>query len=241
MAVSSWASLALGHIFAATGNGETASAILHFLMELGQDQLDSQFCKIVCIGLASIFLGQQEASLTIIETLGAVTHPIGKYAATLVEIYSYAGTGSVLQVQKLLHECTSSTKKDPLLDKSYLSAATIGIAMISMTEEIGKEMAMRTFSHMMHYGDSVIKKSVPLAIGLLYASHPATHVVDVLGKYSHDHDKNVALNSIFAMGIVGAGTNNAKIAQMLRQLAAYYQKDSEVSYSIKLAQVRGSL
>ncbi|KAJ8584448.1 hypothetical protein M405DRAFT_826798, partial [Rhizopogon salebrosus TDB-379] len=43
----------------------------------------------------------------------------------------------------------------------------------------------------------------------------------------HDNDLAVALNAIFAMGLAGAGTNNAQLAQMLRQLAGYYYKEAD--------------
>ena len=67
----------------------------------------------------------------------------------------------------------------------------------------------------MHYGEPVIRKAIPLALGLLSASNPQLPILDTLSKYSRDNDLQVALNAIFAMGIVGAGTNNARLAQML--------------------------
>ena len=50
-------------------------------------------------------------------------------------------------------------------------------------------------------------------------------------------DPEVAHNAIFAMGIVGAGTNNARLAAMLRQLAQYHQKDANNLFMVRLAQV----
>ena len=44
------------------------------------------------------------------------------------------------------------------------------------------------------------------------------------------------MNAIFAMGLVGAGTNNARLAQMLRQLAAYYHKDPSSLFMVRIAQ-----
>ena len=38
------------------------------------------------------------------------------------------------------------------------------------------------------------------------------------------------------MGLVGAGTNNARLAQMLRQLAVYYQKDANALFMVRQAQ-----
>lgn len=88
----------------------------------------------------------------------------------------------------------------------------------------------------MHYGEPVIRKSVPLALGLLCASNPLVSVLDTLSKYSHDNDQEVAMNAIFAMGLVGAGTNNARLAQMLRQLASYYHKEPNCLFLVRISQ-----
>jgi 26S proteasome regulatory subunit N1 len=61
-------------------------------------------------------------------------------------------------------------------------------------------------------------------------------ILDTLSKYSHDNDLAVALNAIFAMGLVGAGTNNARLAQMLRQLAGYYHKEPDCLFMVRIAQ-----
>jgi 26S proteasome regulatory subunit N1 len=89
----------------------------------------------------------------------------------------------------------------------------------------------------MHYGEPIVRRAVPLALGLISASNPVLNVLDTLSKYSHDHDLEVALNAIFALGLVGAGTNNAKLAQMLRQLASYYHKDADCLFMVRIAQV----
>lgn len=88
----------------------------------------------------------------------------------------------------------------------------------------------------MYYGDPVIRKAVPLALGLISASNPQLTILDTLSKYSHDNDLEVALNAIFAMGLVGAGTNNARLAQMLRQLAGYYQKEPNCLFMVRVSQ-----
>jgi hypothetical protein len=88
----------------------------------------------------------------------------------------------------------------------------------------------------MHYGEPTIRKTVPLALGLLSASNPQLPILDTLSKYSHDNDLAVALNAILAMGLVGAGTNNARLAQMLRQLAGYYHKEPDCLFMVRVAQ-----
>lgn len=88
----------------------------------------------------------------------------------------------------------------------------------------------------MHYGDPAIRKMVPLALALVSTSNPQLPIMDTLSKYSHDNDQSVALNAIFAMGLIGAGTNNARLAQMLRQLAGYYHKDADCLFMVRIAQ-----
>lgn len=57
------------------------------------------------------------------------------------------GTGNVLQIQKMLHYCNDhlDPEKD---DDKFQAFAVIGIAMIAMGEDIGNEMAMRSFNHL---------------------------------------------------------------------------------------------
>lgn len=50
---------------------------------------------------------------------------------------------------------------------------------------------------------------------------------------------NIFFSAIFAMGLVGSGTNNARLAQMLRQLALFYQKDANALMMVRIAQGTG--
>lgn len=63
---------------------------------------------------------------------------------------------------------------------------------------------------------------MPLAIGLLRVSNPDVKTLDLLNKLAYDSDEEVAMSAIFALGLVGAGTNNSKLAGNLRFLASYY-------------------
>lgn len=121
-------------------------------------------------------------------------------------------------------------------DELYQGFAVLGLAIIAMGEDIGQDMSLRHFSHLMHYGNSLIRRSVPLAMGLVSASNPQMKVFDTLSRYSHDPDLEVAQNAIYAMGLVGAGTNNARLAQLLRQLAVYYIKNADTLFMVRIAQ-----
>ena len=84
----------------------------------------------------------------------------------------------------------------------------------------------------------MIRRAVPLALALISASNPELNILDTLSKFSHDSDPTVARNAIFAMGVVGAGTNNARLAGLLRNLAQYYHKEPLDLFMVRLAQVR---
>ncbi|KAH9852544.1 26S proteasome regulatory complex non-ATPase subcomplex Rpn1 subunit [Lenzites betulinus] len=250
MEIACLTSLALGFIFVGSGNGEIASTILQTLMEREDKQLDEKWARYMVLGLALLYLGLQDGSDATIATLKAIDHQISQLAVVLVDMCSFAGSGNVLKVQELLHYCDEHIEKgpkekkddkdttpdEPPKDDTFQTFAVIGIALVSMGEEIGAEMSLRQLNHLMHYGEPAIRKAVPLALGLVSASNPVLPIMDTLSKYSHDSDLQVALNAIFAMGLIGAGTNNARLAQMLRQLAGYYYKEPDCLFMVRIAQ-----
>lgn len=250
--------LALGMVAAGSCNAYVTTAIMHTLMDKSESDLKDTYARFLALGLGLCFLGKQEAAEAIIAALEIVHEPFRSMSTTLVEVCAYAGTGNVLKIQHLLHICSEhyepsnekeekSERKDK--DKkeekkeekekdlsSRQAIAVLGIALIAMGEEIGAEMAYRTFGHLLRYCEPVIRRSVPLALGLISVSNPKLNILDTLSKFSHDSDPEVAHNAIFAMGLVGAGTNNARLAAMLRQLAQFHAKDPNNLFMVRIAQ-----
>ena len=239
MQLSAMAALSLGLIFVGSSNDRVSEAIITTLLdEERQKQLKDKWTRFMSLGLALLFFGRQEEVEVILETLKAIEHPMAKPAAVLAEVCAWAGTGTVLKLQELLHVCNdhiedSDDKKGDELLQTY---AVLGLSLISMGEEVGQEMVLRQFGHLMHYGEPNIRKAVPLAMGLISPSNPQMKVYDTLSRYSHDNDNDVAINAIFAMGLLGAGTNNARLAQLLRQLASYYHRDQSSLFMVRIAQ-----
>jgi 26S proteasome regulatory subunit N1 len=229
------AALALGQVFAGSADGEIASSILQTMMERDEAQFKDPTARFMALGLALLYIGRQEDAEAVLETLKVIEFPIARQAEVLVEMCAYAGTGNVLKIQKMLHLCNDHLDADKH-DDLFQTFAVIAIAVIAMGEDIGSDMALRAFNHLMHYGEKSVRKAVPLALGILCASHPVVSVLETLSKYSHDNELEVALSAIFAMGLVGAGTNNARLAQMLRQLAVYYHRDANCLFVVRLAQ-----
>lgn len=239
MQISSMAALSLGLTFVGTSNADISEAIVETLMDDGRkSQLTDKWTRFLALGLGLLFFGRQEEVEVILETLKAVDHPSAKPSGLLAEICAWAGTGAVLKIQELLHICNehvedSDEKKGDELLQAY---AVLGIGLVAMGEDVGQEMTLRHFGHLMHYGEPNIRRAVPLAMGLISPSNPQMKVYDTLSRYSHDNDNEVAINAIFAMGLLGAGTNNARLAQLLRQLASYYHRDQDSLFMVRIAQ-----
>jgi 26S proteasome regulatory subunit N1 len=66
-----------------------------------------------------------------------------------------------------------------------------------------------------------VRRAVPLALALCHVSDPHYSVIDVLSKLSHDANPDTSQSAIFALGLVGAGSNNSRVAGLLRTLAVF--------------------
>ncbi|KMZ88263.1 26S proteasome regulatory subunit [Plasmodium vivax Brazil I] len=114
--------------------------------------------------------------------------------------------------------------------------AILNIALIALTDDISSEMTTRIIDHFLQYSNLNQKKAVPLALALLFTSFPKPNIVDILSKLTHDQDADVALHAIMSLGFVGAGTNNSRIAILLRQLSTFYCKDTNATFVVRLSQ-----
>lgn len=239
MQLSAMAAVALGLIFVGSSNHQVSEAIATTLMdEERQKQLKDKWTRFMALGLALLYFGRQEEVDVILDILKAVDHPMAKPTSVLASVCAWAGTGTVLKLQELLHICNDIIEENDENkgDELVQSYAVLGLSLIAMGEEVGQDMILRQFGHLMHYGASNIRKAVPLAMGLITPSNPQMKVYDTLSRYSHDNDNDVAINSIFAMGLCGAGTKNARLAQLLRQLASYYHRDQNTLFMVRIAQ-----
>jgi len=247
--------LSCGMIAVGSCNSEVVKEIVEVLHERKENNFKDPYAKFLPLGLGLCFLGKQTDVDAVTASLEVLPEPFSAMASTLVEVCAYAGTGNVLKIQSLLHICSQhyetpekddkdkkkddkeKEKKDVPIDLSSQQAvAVLGVALIAMGEDIGADMAFRAFGHLLRYCEPVIRRAVPLALGLLSVSNPKLNILDTLSKFSHDSDPEVAHNSIFAMGLVSAGTNNARLASMLRQLAQYHAKDANNLFLVRIAQ-----
>jgi len=225
--------LALGFINVGTCNPDLTEIFVTTLLERGETGLKSTFTRFLCLGLGLLYLGKQEAAEVTIESVKAVPGVWGKYAVMTVETCAYAGTGNVLKIQSLLAVCGEHLEEN---ENTHQAVAVLGIALVALREEMGRDMVVRSFDHLLQYGEVNIRRAVPLALGILSICNPDLSIMDTLSKFSHDNDSETAMGAIFALGLIGAGTNNSRIAQLLRGLATYHWKDNNLLFIVRLAQ-----
>lgn len=227
----SLAALSLGQVFVGTCNEEVGSVMIQRLMESSDADLDHHMAPFLCLGLALLFLGKMDKCEAMLEAVKTIEHNLGRRAEVTIESCAYAGTGNVLKVQQLLHVCS-----EHLTEKAeHQSVAVLGIALVTMGEDTGSEMTLRALDHLLHYAESPVRRAVPLALAMLNVSNPAYHIVDKMSRLSHDNDPEVAQCAIIGLGVIGAGSNNSRIAGLLRQLADH-SRDPTQLFLVRIAQ-----
>jgi 26S proteasome regulatory subunit N1 len=226
------AGLALGMVYVGSCDDIAGGTIVQRLMEATDEELDHSHARYLGLGLALLYLGQTEKADAMIEAVRTIEHKISKYVVVMLETSSYAGSGNVLKVQEMLHQCTEHITEDA----EHQMAAVLGIGLITMGEDVGTEMALRTFEHLLHYCELPIKRAVPLALAALHISNPDFAVVDQLSRLSHDPDTELSQNAILGLGIISAGSNNSRVAGLLRQLSEFYSKEAGHVFCVRISQ-----
>lgn len=264
--VQSFAAYAMALVFPGTCDEDISEAIVSSLMEKSDQQLTDVTIRYMILALGCLFLSTQEKADTLIEATQALSPTIQKYAEIVVSTCAYAGSGNVMQIQKLFsiiaeqvdeddEEEEAAKKKDetdavePPKPLNHKAVAVLGIGLIAMGERLGTDMCKRSLIHILmadhvKKGDAVSgRAALPLAYALLSPSEPNMQIIETLHKLSHDGDTHTATNAILAMGVVSAGSNNARVASMLRGLSSYYhkEKDSNVLFIVRIAQGLTSL
>ena len=242
-----YGALALGLTFCGTCDGACAEALLTCLMTRGEMDLGMPLTKLVVLGLGLLFLGRGPAVEATVEVAKTLNPRLQRFACVVLDACAYAGTGNVLKVQHMLALVGERVEDDAAVGEggdtgataraeNAQAAAVIGIALIAMGEDIGVDMAQRAMDRILQYGEPGVRRGVPLALALLSTSRPDLAVTDCLGRLAHDPHEGVSTAACIALGIAAAGTNNARVANQLRQLSSYYYKEPGALFMVRVAQ-----
>ncbi|KAK4874499.1 hypothetical protein RN001_013859 [Aquatica leii] len=253
------ASLSCGLVAVGGYNPDVINSILSKLVDARETEaLKSPYMRLVVLGLGLCYMGRKNLIETSCAALEVFQEPFKTISKTILIMCAYAGTGDVLIIQELLHTVSerlivteNKTSKTQTAEKSTSKdkkkkldwdpgvaqgIAVLAVAAVATGEETGTEMCHRILGDMGRYGDLWVRRAVPLAVALISVSRPHLPVIDVLTKYAHDADEDVSCNAIFCLGIVGAGTNNARLSAGLRQLAVFHMRNPSQLFMVRLAQ-----
>lgn len=134
---------------------------------------------------------------------------------------------------------SSSDTKPPKNENSknlLKSISLLGVTLLSMGDELFSKMALRVITSSSLMENNHVKSTIPLCFALLRPSNPSVELIETLSKLCNSPEPKVILNSIIALGIVGAGSNNTRIAEILEQQYAYNTKCLKASPALKISQ-----
>lgn len=241
MDVCAFAALSLGLVYCGTCHEESVQSIVQALMLRPEKDLEDPFAHLMCLGLGLMFLQRQQEVEATLEVAKTFPERISEYCQVVLDVCAYACSGNVLKVQALLAKCgehrtTGESTEEDSWKLDAQSVACLGIAIIAMGEDLGRDMAIRSYDHLIQYGDNSVKLAIPLGLAMLHTSDPKLEITDQLGRLSHDNSEEIAQSACLALGIVGAGTNNARLAHQLRQLTSYYYKEPSLLFLVRVSQ-----
>lgn len=226
--IQAFASLAIGLVFVGTCNDSALSFVSEMIIQTTDDKSIVHLIPIMALGLGLIYLGQQSRCEAALELLKASPSDLSMFAQTTIIGCAFAGTGNVIEIQKMLRICT-------LDDNMQHAAAVLGIAVISIGDAVSTQMAKRMFEHIMQYGKSNARQMVPIALALTSISQPLPELVDTLHRYGHDEMK-IALNAIIAIGLLAAGTQNTRAIGTLKELELFHKNNAQAMMLIQTAE-----
>ena len=153
-----------------SGNDDVIGNLISILITRNEDLnaklIDSPYFVLFILGIGLILLGMQKDAELMIEAtqLENFSQEMRQYIKTLLTACAYAGSGNVSIVQEMQH-LVAKPKEE--IHAKVQSIAVISISLISLGEEIGMEMVTRAYNHFLQFGDTNVKKAVPLAISLV--------------------------------------------------------------------------
>lgn len=117
--------------------------------------------------------------------------------------------------------------------RSNIEGSILGLCILTFGDKFMSKLIYRIQSFFLS-SDSVEYSSFAiLATSFLFASSNEISVIDFIIKLVTNNKFITVKNSIFSLGIIGAGTSNTRIKNALKCLANYYKLRSEANFSKK--------
>ncbi|CAL5995763.1 26S_proteasome non-ATPase regulatory subunit 2 [Hexamita inflata] len=92
----------------------------------------------------------------------------------------------------------------------------IGLGLLTGDDQITNQMVSRFAERILKFANINAQRAVPFLLALTSLSNPKPELVDDLSKLALHTDKTISFNALIALGLIGCGTQNFKIAGVLR-------------------------
>lgn len=210
----------LGSIFAGSGNEGLISACVDIYYDLKKE---SPFFTLSILGISLLFMKNPDL------VNSPLYSKLDIYSKILATGLMHVGTGNPAIADEILTESFTGDT-DALLESIGLMAS----CLIGIGDTISTQLLERIVNSSLLLDAPHIRSVFPLSIALLYPSSPKSEVLDALERSINSGDSDV--NSLIALGIVGAGTRSSKISRILESNYNNVYKDHKSTAALIISQ-----
>ncbi|KAF7684778.1 26S proteasome regulatory subunit RPN1 [Astathelohania contejeani] len=228
--ISAFACYVLGSIFIGSGDDDITGLLLQAFIEksaIYSEENTNPFFSFYILGLG--FLYYKRNCKDILEKIDAIESNFKGELILLLKAMRYAGTGNTNIIEELL---TESFDNDTT---NNTNIGLLSVALVALGDELSTKMITRLIRSSGMLNLPKLKSAIPLCLALLYPSTPEVEVIDDLVKLLNSGDTDVVLNTIIALGLVGAGTNNTRIIDILNHQYSYHSKSFRLVSALRIS------
>lgn len=229
--------MALSMIFYRAGEMEVPPMIYELLPEEFTAMFESVFLAMTQAGtgnlaITSQLIDQLQAYMIMTRKSEGQKTREGKLGKTDVKDLMASMSSTIAEAQVLENE-TANLDIAPPTELAPL--ILLSIAIVNVGDEISSTMILRLLEKLYQFVNKDTKRAFPLACALLYAGTNKQALQETLFRWSRDHDDIIAMNSIFAIGIVFAGSRNNRVEAKLRSITTSASTRPKVVYACRIA------
>ncbi|KAG9392786.1 hypothetical protein J8273_5818 [Carpediemonas membranifera] len=123
----------------------------------------------------------------------------------------------------------------PTDEASPLPPTLMALSLGHLGDDLTQPLLGRLFDRIHHYGTTASQRVLPLAASMGSLGVPDQALAAGLHRMAHNSDEAASFNAIVSLGLLGAGTGDAHIAQTLKTLRKYYKSSSVHQGAVRLA------
>eukprot|EP00768_Dysnectes_brevis_P002752 gnl/Dysnectes_brevis/2025_a2335_1736.p1 GENE.gnl/Dysnectes_brevis/2025_a2335_1736~~gnl/Dysnectes_brevis/2025_a2335_1736.p1 ORF type:complete len:1034 (-),score=319.11 gnl/Dysnectes_brevis/2025_a2335_1736:152-3253(-) len=116
-----------------------------------------------------------------------------------------------------------------------ISPLTVGLGIVAGQGPLMRASLRRLIDRIIQFGSEQAKRAAPLSLAVTSLGVPDVDTVECLSRAAHSQDESQSFNAIMGLGLVGAGTNNSRVASRLRSLLSYHSTSEIHIFAIKVA------